>query len=248
MRPALAALGAGSALVLSGCSFSFFSGAAVPADSVEDDVVAFFLDSGREVTVECPEDLEAEVGATLECTMIEDERERVVEVVVDSVDEGQVSYSFRVLLAEGAAEEGSGSADSGEGSDGAAQTGDAASGTAGSGSGLGNGAGDGSGDGDGDGQGEGTAQTAGPGDDAAQTSGAEDQVWLPAVDVEETVAAEILAQTGEAATVTCPEDLVGIAGTRLVCDITGPHGPASVEVVVDEVTETEIHYSFEVVG
>lgn len=221
MRPALPALAAGAALVLSGCSFSFFSGAAVPASSIEEDVIEYFLSSDREVTVTCPEDLEAEVGATLQCSLLEDERERVVEVVVDSVEEGQVSYSFRVLAAEASPDD-------------AAQTGDTALGTAGQGSG--------------DGQGEGTPRTAGP-DDAVATSGTgDDQVFLLAADVEETIAAEVRAQTGEPATVTCPEDLIGVAGTRLVCDLSSTAGPASVEVVVDRVTETDIHYSFEVVG
>lgn len=89
------AAGAATATALTGCSIF---GSSVPADEVEEKVAEEVeSQTGTAVTVDCPEDLEAEEGATLECELTSETEQNTVEVTVDSVDDGTVNYSFLVV-------------------------------------------------------------------------------------------------------------------------------------------------------
>ena len=92
-RTALATLVLATAAALAGCSAT-----AVEAADVEDQVsTQLEAEVGEEPDkVECPEDLDAEVGATMTCVLTEGEDTLDVDVEVTEVDGSDVSFDIRV--------------------------------------------------------------------------------------------------------------------------------------------------------
>lgn len=90
------AAAAGTALVLTaaGCS----SVDAVPQGDIEERISSDLEEQVGQTPddVSCPDDLEAEEGAEMECTLTAGEDELGVTVTVDEVDGEEVNYSFVV--------------------------------------------------------------------------------------------------------------------------------------------------------
>ena len=92
-----------TALVLGGCSFEFSTGdGSVPADEVAKEARASLNELAEEEGlpaiegIECPEDLEGEVAATIECSARSGDEEFDVTATVTGVDGDQVEMEFEV--------------------------------------------------------------------------------------------------------------------------------------------------------
>lgn len=92
-------LGASAAVLLSGCSFF---GGYVEASEVETEIAKQVeSETGTSVTIDCPEDLEAEEDSVMVCQLTSDGEELSVDVTVDKVDGSDVDYSFLVVPKKG---------------------------------------------------------------------------------------------------------------------------------------------------
>lgn len=83
---------------LAGCSLEIGDSGKVPAEQVAQQV-SDQLEArvGRAPdAVECPEDLAAEVGATLRCTLTDGDDEIGVDVEVTAVDDSDVTFDIQV--------------------------------------------------------------------------------------------------------------------------------------------------------
>lgn len=78
---------------LAGCS-----GGGIDLDSLEDQVSSFYVDTvGEEPdSVDCPDEIDAEEGATGTCTVAAEGVEYVVDVTVDSIDGDTANFSLEV--------------------------------------------------------------------------------------------------------------------------------------------------------
>lgn len=92
------ALAAGAVVALAGCSLEVGNSGPVPASEVAQQV-SDQLEArvGRAPdAVECPDDLEAEVGATLRCTLTDGDTELGVDIEVTEVDGSDVRFDIQV--------------------------------------------------------------------------------------------------------------------------------------------------------
>lgn len=95
LKPALAGLAALAATVtLGACGAS-----TVSADDVEKQITSKLQgsDGSTPDSAECPEELDAEVGATLTCSVTAGEEEFEVEVEVTKVEDGTANFDITVL-------------------------------------------------------------------------------------------------------------------------------------------------------
>jgi hypothetical protein len=96
IRPAACAVGAATLLVVAGCSFSVGQDKTVPKASVADQISTKVNDKAgqKPQSVTCPEDLKANVGASLDCQMTYDGQTYGVNVTVTSVDGDRVNFDI----------------------------------------------------------------------------------------------------------------------------------------------------------
>ncbi|WP_139978149.1 DUF4333 domain-containing protein [Nocardioides litoris] len=97
-RPTARRLLAAAPLAALALGLSACSSGAVPQSDVEDRISSELEEQVGQAPddVSCPDDLEAEEGATLECTLTAGEDELGVTVTVDSVDGDTVNYGIVV--------------------------------------------------------------------------------------------------------------------------------------------------------
>ena len=98
LRPLFVAVGLIAAGALAGCSSG---GDAVDKDQVEETAakeLAAQVGADEPPKVECPADLDAEVGATMTCELTADGDDNVLPVLikVTSVDDGNVQFDIEV--------------------------------------------------------------------------------------------------------------------------------------------------------
>lgn len=82
-------------LLTAGCSVSV-GGGAVAADDVEAAIVEQLGAQFPVESADCPNDLEAEVGATTVCTMVSEGKNFEVTATVDTVEGDDVNYNVEV--------------------------------------------------------------------------------------------------------------------------------------------------------